>query len=253
MYAAERHQLLAQRSRRDGRIEVGDMAAELGVAPETIRRDLGVLERQGLVRRVYGGAVTVERLDFEPGVAQRDQTNAAEKDRIARAALDEIPERGTVLIDAGTTTARLATLLPTDRELTVVTNSVPVAAIVAGRAATTLHLLGGRVRGITLAAVESWTLTALEGLLVDVAFLGANGFSLAHGCTTPDIAEAAVKAAMVKAARRRVVLADSSKHGADQLSRFARWADIDLLITDTGLDTGVIPELEDAGARVVRA
>src|SRR5881392_3047768 len=93
MYAAERHQLLAQRSRRDGRVDVGDMAAELGVAPETIRRDLGVLERQGIVRRVYGGAVTVERLDFEPGVAQRDQTNAAEKDRIARKALDELPER----------------------------------------------------------------------------------------------------------------------------------------------------------------
>src|SRR3954470_4024740 len=173
MYAAERHQLLAQRSRRDGRVDVGDMAAELGVAPETIRRDLGVLERQGIVRRVYGGAVTVERLDFEPGVAQRDQTNAAEKERIARAALDELPERGTVLIDAGTTTARLASLLPTDRELTVVTNSVPVAAIVAARASTTLHLLGGRVRGTTLAAVESWTLDALEGLLVDIAFLGA--------------------------------------------------------------------------------
>ena len=253
MYAAERHQLLAQRSRRDGRVDVGDMAAELGVAPETIRRDLGVLERQGIVRRVYGGAVTVERLDFEPGVAQRDQTNAAEKDRIARAALDEVPERGTVLIDAGTTTARLATLLPTDRELTVVTNSVPVAAIVAGRANTSLHLLGGRVRGAALAAVESWTLSALEGLLVDVAFLGANGFSLGRGCTTADIAEAAVKAAMIKAARRRVVLADSSKHGADRLSRFARWVDIDLLITDTGLDAAATAELEDAGPRVMLA
>jgi len=253
MYAAERHQLLAQRARRDGRLDVGDMATELSVAPETIRRDLGILERQGLVRRVYGGAVAVERLDFEPGVAQRDQTNAAEKDRIARAALDELPERGTVLLDAGTTTGRLATLLPVDRELTVVTNSVSIAAAVATRPNTTLHLLGGRVRGTTLAAVESWTLNALDGLLVDVAFLGANGFSAEHGCTTPDIAEAAVKSAMVTAARRRVVLADHGKYGADQLSRFARLAEIDVLITDSGLDASVIPLLEDSGPKVVLA
>jgi DeoR family fructose operon transcriptional repressor len=253
MYATERHRLLAQRARRDGRVDVGDMAAELGVAPETIRRDLGILERQGVVRRVYGGAVTVERLDFEPGVAQRDQTNAAEKDRIARAALDEVPDRGTVLLDAGTTTSRLATLLPADRELTVVTNSVTVASIVATRANLTLHMLGGRVRGTTLATVDSWTLGALGGLLVDVAFLGANGFSAEHGCTTPDIAEAAVKAAMVAAARRRVLLADHSKYGTDQLSRFAQLSEIDVLITDGGIDASVVPLLEDNGPKVVLA
>lgn len=253
MYAAERHQLLAQRARRDGRVDVGDLAAELGVAPETIRRDLGTLERQGIVRRVYGGAVAVERLDFEPEVAQRDKTNADEKDAIARAALDELPERGTVLLDAGTTTSRLATLMNGDRELTVITNSIPVASILATRPSITLHLLGGRIRGTTLAAVESWTLQALDGLLVDVAFLGTNGFSVEHGCTTPDIAEAAVKAAVVKAARRRVLLADHSKYGTDQLSRFARMPEIDVLITDSGIDAGAVSELEDSGPRVVLA
>jgi DeoR family fructose operon transcriptional repressor len=253
MYAAERHQLLAQRARRDGRVDVGDLAAELGVAPETIRRDLGTLERQGIVRRVYGGAVAVERLDFEPEVAQRDKTNAEEKDAIARAALDQLPERGTVLLDAGTTTSRLATLMNGDRELTVITNSIPVASILATRPSITLHLLGGRIRGTTLAAVESWTLQALDGLLVDVAFLGTNGFSVEHGCTTPDIAEAAVKAAVVKAARRRVLLADHSKYGTDQLSRFARLSEIDVLITDSGIEAGAVSELEDSGPRVVLA
>jgi DeoR family fructose operon transcriptional repressor len=253
MYAAERHQLLAQRARRDGRVDVGDVAAELGVAPETIRRDLGVLERQGVVRRVYGGAVAVERLDFEPEVAQRDRTNAAEKDAIARAALDLVPDRGSILLDAGTTTSRLATLLPDGRELTVITNSIPVASILATRPGVTLHILGGRVRGTTLAAVEAWTLRALDGLLVDVAFLGANGFSAEHGCTTPDMAESAVKAAVVAAARKRVLLADHSKYGTDQLSRFARLAEIDVLVTDSGLDAGAVAELEEAGPEVVLA
>lgn len=253
MYAAERHQLLAQRARRDGRVDVADLAAELGVAPETIRRDLGTLERQGLVRRVYGGAVALDRLDFEPEVAQRDQTNAAEKDAIARAALDLLPDRGSVLLDAGTTTSRLATLLPSETELTVITNSIPIASILATRPGITLHMLGGRIRGTTLAAVESWTLQTLSGLLVDVAFLGSNGFSVEHGCTTPDLAEAAVKTAFVVAARKRVVLADHSKYGTDQLSRFAKLSEIDVLVTDSGLDAGAVAVLEDAGPQVVLA
>ncbi|WP_020657404.1 DeoR/GlpR family DNA-binding transcription regulator [Amycolatopsis benzoatilytica] len=253
MYAAERHQLLAQRARRDGRVDVGDLAAELGVAPETIRRDLGVLERQGVVRRVYGGAVAVDRLDFEPEVAQRDQTNAAEKDAIARAALDQLPERGSVLLDAGTTTSRLATLLPADRDLTVFTNSIPIASILATRPGITLQILGGRVRGTTLATVGTGSLHALDGLLADVAFLGANGFSAEHGCTTPDLEEAAVKSALVSAARRRVLLADHSKYGTDQLSRFARLSEIDVLVTDGGIDAGAVAELEEAGPEVVLA
>ncbi|GAA0514274.1 DeoR family transcriptional regulator [Saccharopolyspora subtropica] len=253
MYGAERQQLLVQRARRDGRIDVTAAAAEFEVAPETIRRDLAALERQGLVRRVYGGAIPVERLDFEPGVSLRDQTNAAEKERIARAALDAVPSRGTVLLDAGTTTARLAGLLPADRELTVVTNSLPVANQLAPRNNYNLHLLGGRIRSTTLASVESWALDVLRTLTIDVGFFGTNGFSAARGCTTPDPAESAVKAAMIAACRKRVLLADHSKYGDDQFSRFAELAEIDLVITDDGLDQAALDELAGVDAEVVLA
>ncbi|GAA2807000.1 DeoR/GlpR family DNA-binding transcription regulator [Saccharopolyspora taberi] len=250
MYGAERQQLLAQRARRDGRIDVMAAAEEFEVAPETIRRDLGALERQGLVRRVYGGAIPVERLDFEPGVTQRDQTNAAEKERIARAAFDLLPTRGTLLLDAGTTTGRLASMIPADRELTVVTNSLPIASQLAGRS--TVHMLGGRIRGTTLASVESWALNVLDGLTVDAGFFGTNGFSVDRGCTTPDPAESAVKAAMVRACRRRVLLADHSKYGDDQFSRFAELAEIDVVVTDSGLDDAAVEEL-NAQTKVVSA
>lgn len=251
MYGAERQQLLAQRARRDGRIDVMAAAAEFDVAPETIRRDLAALERQGLVRRVYGGAIPVERLDFEPAVSLRDQTNASEKERIARAALELVPERGTVLLDAGTTTARLAGMLPAERELTVVTNSLPAANQLATRSNFTVHLLGGRLRGTTLATVESWALDVLGGLTVDVGFFGTNGFSAARGCTTPDPAESAVKAAMVRACRKRVLLADHSKYGDDQFSRFADLSEIDVVVTDDGLDDAALDELKRAEAEVV--
>lgn len=243
MYGAERQQLLAQRARRDGRVDVMTAATEFEVAPETIRRDLGALERQGMLRRVYGGAIPVERLDFEPGVSLRDQTNAAEKERIARAALELLPPRGTLLLDAGTTTARLAATLPNDREFTVVTNSLPAANQLATRSNCTLHMLGGRIRATTLASVESWALDVLRGLTVDLGLFGTNGFSAARGCTTPDTAEAAVKAAMVAACRRRVLLADHSKYGDDQLSRFAELSEMDVLVTDDGLHEAASAEL----------
>ena len=253
MYGAERQQLLAQRARRDGRIDVMAAAAEFEVAPETIRRDLGALERQGLVRRVYGGAIPVERLDFEPGVPQRDQTNAAEKERIARAALDLLPPRGTLLVDAGTTTGRLAAMLPAEREFTVVTNSLPVASQLATRNNCTVHMLGGRIRGTTLASVESWALDVLAGLTIDVGFFGANGFSTARGCTTPDTAEAAVKAAMLRACRRRVLLADHTKYGDDQFSRFAELSEIDVLVTGAELDESAVAELKETETETVLA
>lgn len=253
MYAAERQSLLLRRSRSDGRLDVTAMAGELQVTPETVRRDLAVLERQGLLRRVHGGAIPAERLDVESEVSARDALSSAEKELIAKAALDQLGDRRTLLVDGGTTTARFAQLLPADRELTVVTNSLPIAAVLATRANTTVSMVGGRIRGRTLATVDTWARQALDGLTVDIAFLGANGFSAERGFTTPDPAEADVKAAMVAAARRTVVLADSSKHHADALVRFARTSDVDVLVTDPGLDERHRRSVAAAGPEVVVA
>ena len=105
MYAEERQQQILARARAQGRVEVNALAEELDVTSETVRRDLTTLERHGLLRRVHGGAIPVERLGFEPGLATRDTVRVAEKERIAKAALDELPEEGAILLDAGTTTA----------------------------------------------------------------------------------------------------------------------------------------------------
>lgn len=205
-----------------------------------------------MVRRLHGGAIPTERLGFEPGVSKRSGVMVAEKERIAKAALDEVPDEGAILIDAGTTTAWLAEALPSERELTVVTNSATISVTLAAKPNAKVLMLGGRVRGRTLAAVGEWTTIALAQIYIDVAFVGTNGFSAQRGLTTPDPAEAAAKRAMIKAARRTVVLADHTKFGADALMRFADLRDVDVLITDTGLDTDLVGELEGAGPRVVR-
>jgi DeoR family transcriptional regulator, fructose operon transcriptional repressor len=252
VYAEERRQVIADRARRDGRVEVATLATELDVTPETIRRDLTDLEVRGLLRRVHGGAIPVERFRSEPAVSERAGLMTAEKRRIAKAALDLVPPRGTVLLDAGTTTGELAGLLP-DRELTVVTNSLPIATTLATRGQITVLVVGGRLRGRTLANVDGWALRTLADLRVDVGFIATNGVSVARGLTTPDPAEADVKAAMIAASREVVLLADATKIGAEHLVRYATVDQVDVLVTDTEVDDDVAAELTSHGLEVVQA
>ena len=249
-FGAERKQHLLDALRADGRLDAAEMAARLRVTGETVRKDLIQLERQGLLRRVHGGAVPVDQLSYEPAVSARTE-HAAEKTRIARAALAQLPARGSILIDAGSTTAKLAEVLPRDVELTVYTNTLTVALALVNRPRLTVFTVGGRLRSRTLAEVDDFAARALAEINVDVAFLGTNGISLERGLTTPDQAEAAIKRRMLGAARRRVFLADHSKVGLVSGSQHAEIADIDLLITDDGLDSGSRRSLESAGVHIL--
>ncbi len=255
MYAEERQQAIADLLSVRGRLSVAELSEEFAVTTETVRRDLSGLERAGVVRRVHGGAVPAESLTvLEAKVADRDRARAEEKERIAKAALDLLPRAGgSVLLDAGTTTARLATLVPRDLRLTVMTNAVPIAARLAGLTTIELHLLPGRVRATTQAAVGEDTVEAVRRLRVDVAFLGTNGFSATHGFSTPDHSEAAAKRAMIAAAHKVVVLADSSKLGRENTVRFADLDDIDVLVTDGGISERDLVSLGASDVEVVVA
>ena len=255
LYPEERQHAIAVLVAERGRVSVTAVAEEFGVTTETVRRDLAVLERAGHLRRVHGGAVPAGSLALaEPGLAERAGARAEQKRKIAAAALDLLPgTEGSILLDGGTTTAALVDVLPGDRRLLAVTHCVPVAARLSGAPGVSLHLLGGRVRGVTQCAVGEQTVRALADLRVDVAFLGANGVEPRHGFTTPDEAEASVKRAMVRAGQRVVVLADSSKLDREHLVRFAAVEAVDVLVTDTGADAGVVAELEKAGVDVVLA
>lgn len=252
LYADQRKQLLLEALRRDGRIEAADIATELGVTGETIRKDLIQLERQGLLRRVHGGAVPVAYLSYEPAVDTRIGF-LSEKVRIAKAALAHLPDQGAVLVDAGSTTAQLVELFPGDRELTVYTNTLVLALQLLTRPLLTVYTLGGRVRAKTFAEVDDWAARALAEINVDVAFLGANGISVYRGLTTPDPSEAAVKRRMLSCAQRRILLADHSKVGVVSGVQYGNLHDIDLLITDADLRDQQLAELRTAGMTVEHA
>ncbi|MGK5114319.1 DeoR/GlpR family DNA-binding transcription regulator [Geodermatophilus sp. CPCC 205506] len=255
MYAEERQQAIAGLVADRGRVAVTALAEEFGVTTETVRRDLAVLERAGMLRRVHGGAVPAGALTYvETALSERHGTRGEQKRKIAAAALDLLPGAdGSLLLDGGSSTAALAELLPGDRRLFVATHSVPLAARLSTMPGVSLYVVGGRVRGLTQCAVGEQAISTLADLRVDVAFLGANGITADHGFSTPDEAEASVKRAMIRAGQRVVVLADSSKLGREHLVRFAAPADVDVLVTDADVDPALVARLEDAGVEVVVA
>lgn len=255
MYAEERQQAMAELVARRGRVSVNDLAQEFEVTTETVRRDLSLLENRNLLRRVHGGALPVDSFTvLEQVLSDRDASHIDQKRRIAAAALSLVPVvEATLIIDAGSTTVRLAELLPRDRPLTVFTHSVPVAARLSDLPQVELHLLPGRVRRNTQAAVGVETVEAIAKLRADIAFLGTNGLTLGHGLSTPDTTEAATKEALVASAQRVVVLADSSKIGQERTVRFAQLSDVDVLVTDDGIAPDWVARLEDAGLEVIVA
>jgi DeoR family transcriptional regulator, fructose operon transcriptional repressor len=250
-YADQRKNHILDRLLSNGRVDATEVAESLGVTGETIRKDLIALERQGILRRVHGGAVPVRSLAFEPGVETRTEFST-EKTRIAQAALAHLPNEGSVLIDAGSTTAKLVEMFPGDRELTVYTNTIPLAISLLTRPRLTVFTLGGRLRNKTFAEVGDWTVRALAEINVDVAFLGTNGISMARGLTTPDPAEAAVKRLMLGCAAKRVLLADHSKFGVVKGTKHGDLDDIDVLISDAGLTDDQYTQLRTAGIDVER-
>ncbi len=252
MYVIERRQWLIERARQSGRLDVSTIAAELGLAPETIRRDLANLERQGVVRRVYGGAVPIERLTFESALSVRATRRQAQKNRIAVAAATYVKTAESVYIDEGFLPNLIAEHLQPDRPMTVVTPSLAIATSLVDRPNMTVIVPGGRVRSQTLGTVDHWAVAMLETVVLDLAFMGGNGLTIEHGVTVPDSAIAAVKSMAMRVSRRRILVADSSKYGVDSFVHFAHLREFELFITDDGLAAEHTAELHSRGVDVVR-
>lgn len=262
MFAEERHRRTAELVGAQGRASVNELAELFSITQETVRRDLAALEGAGLLRRVHGGAVGPNQLTrTELSLGERQTQRLDQKERIAKAALGLVPQARTasVLLDSGTTTAALAKLLsgwkPANDgdELLVITNSLPTATSLSTNTHLLLDIVGGRVRGLTSAVVGARATEQLGALRPDIAFIGANGIHADFGLSTPDPVEAATKAAMVKAARQVVVLADASKLGTETLVRFAVLEEIDVLITSSTPDQDLAEALSAAGVEVVLA
>lgn len=253
LFQTERQREIAKLTVELGRVEVTDLADRFNVTSETIRRDLSELQENRLVRRVHGGAVVFEATTFEPLLSVRDERYDSEKRRIAQRAVQELPGDGTIIIDSGSTLTRFAEVVPRHQKLRIVTNSIHTVLALADGAWVEIVVLGGKLRQNTLAMVDTHTTTQVEQLVVDTLFISCDGMSPAEGLTTPYREEAALKQAMIRSARRVVVLADHSKFGLDHFARFADWSDVDLLITNTEADPGTLDAIKSQGPEVALA
>jgi len=252
--ADERRRQIVERVRAAGRISVTDVAEQLDVAPETVRRDFKTLEEHGLIRRSHGGAYPVDGASFETSVSRSSEYLLAEKRRIAVAAVNGLSDAATLYVDEGFTPGLVADeLIRLKPRLTVVTSSLAVAGILAPVKSISVILLGGRVRGGSLATVDHWAIDMLSDLVLDLAFLGTNGISRDRGLTTPDPAVSAVKHKVVQVSRRRILVAVHTKFGVNSFCRFADVADFETLITDVGLSTQDAHRYTALGPAVIRA
>ena len=233
-----------------GVIRLGEIRRRLQVSPATVRRDLDQLEKAGAIRRVHGGAVSVESRLEEPLFDDKASIAAREKHRIARAALEFVEPGDTLFLDGGSTVLELARLLRERPGLTVVTNSLRAAHELAGRGPR-LILIGGELRRLSQTMVGPLTRCLLSELHVDKAFMGTIGLSLKEGLTTTDPAEAYTKELVTARARQVILLADSAKAGKVSFARAGRLENIHAFITDRALDKTFAKHLVQRGIRLI--
>ena len=248
--APQRWDNLRMLIRERGVVRVEDICRTLRISAATARRDLDLLERNGAIRRVHGGAVSVEARMDEPVFEDKTAIAVLEKRRIAEAALEFIGADDTIYLDGGSTVLELARLLRDRTNLTVVTNSLHAAHELSGRGPR-LIVIGGELRRRSQTLVGPLTRLVLQQLNLDKAFMGTMGFTLKEGLTTTDPSEAFTKELVIGQARQVIVLADSSKAGKVSFASSGRWDRVHALITEKKFDFA--RELSELGVKVIRA
>ena len=238
MLARQRQEAILREVDRTGGVRVSELVGTLGVSDMTVRRDIEVLAGNGLVLKVHGGAAAVVgRSTDEPGFQVKSGLNPVPKSAIARVAAGLVSPGSSIAISAGTTTYAVAQELLKIPDLTVLTNSPRVADLLhnAQREHLTVVLTGG-VRTPSDALAGPVADATLGSLHVDTLILGVHGFDPVAGLTTPNLIEAATNRALIATARRVIVVADNSKWRVVGLSTFATLDQVDVLVTDAGLD-----------------
>jgi DeoR family fructose operon transcriptional repressor len=248
--AAARRQRLATLvdARRAVRLE--ELSTALGVSQATVRRDLNALAGAGRVRRVHGGAVAVDQRLDEPLFDVKAAAAAGQKARIAARAVELLTPSDVVYLDSGSTVLAAARLLHGWSRLTVVTNSLPVANELVGRGPRVI-VVGGELRATSRAIVGPLTRLILETLHVDRALMGTFAFSVEEGLSTTDPAEAFTKQLVRSRAREVILLADSTKVGTRSFVQAGRLEDVDVLVTDSGIDERAARAITRRGVRVI--
>lgn len=234
MFIEERHQKILAIVQEKRRVEVQDLSRLFNISEDSIRRDLRIMEKKGLLSRTYGGAVLPDQVGINSFFSERKVINPEVKEHIALMASTFIKDGDTILLDGSTTVFKLVPFLKKFKEITIITNSIAIAyEIINSMLSVNLILLGGQVDKKVSNTIGVETLKAIEELYVDIAFVAPCSISADHGITSTTIEEASIKKAMLRAGRQVFLLADSIKLGKRSLGYIGPIEPEYTLITDS--------------------
>jgi DeoR family glycerol-3-phosphate regulon repressor/DeoR family myo-inositol catabolism operon transcriptional repressor len=252
MLAANRHEEIIKLINKDRFVKVSQLSRLFDVSEETIRRDLDKLEKEGLLKKLHGGAVPIDinSIDNIKPIMERITENIDEKAVIAKLALDFIEDGDTILLDSGSTTLQLAKILD-NKKLTVITNDISIAYELSHKSGINLIVAGGSLRRESFSVIGSECEKFLNSYNVRKAFISASGVKLQQGLTTSNTGDAYIKKAMMNAADTVICTSDHTKFDRAALFSFASFDDIDILITDKLPDNSYIEMFSETDTMLV--
>jgi len=250
-FPLERKDKILDILRQEGRITVDELVKIFKVSGATIRRDLDYLERQGLITRAHGGAMSKGRVGLEPDYFEEKERFLEEKKKIAREAAKFIEEGEVIFLEASTTLLQMASFIMDKRGLTVVTNSIEIAQELRRGEGIDLIITGGTLRKRTNSLIGPLADFSLSQIRFDKAFIGISALEPFFGVTAPTLEEAQTKKEIVKAANKVIALSHHSKFGEHNFAFVMPVEKIDILITDSGISSKFREEIERLGVKVI--
>lgn len=237
-------------------VRVADLSTYFGVSDVTVRSDLDILAELGQIRRVRGGAMPDVRPNLERPFEETQSTHSREKEAIGRAAANLVTSGQTIVLDVGTTTTAVArALIARDNlhDVVIFTPSLNIAfELEPAIPRFTVILTGGTLRPMQHSLIDPLGGLLLERITAHIAFLGCNGIEHMRGVTNINLPETEIKRRMLRASRR-IVVADSSKVGQVEVAYLCDVADIHMLITDEGADSGELAALREKHVEILIA
>lgn len=251
--AIKRRKFVLQVLNKDRSITVTDLTEKFEVSAVTVRRDLDYLAENGLLVRTHGGAIAANHFVHDLPFQEKTKHNKQKKRRIGEKAASLVKEHDLIILDSGTTTLQILRHLKDKKDLTVATNSIPIATEALRVPEIELIVLGGNLRSTSASIAGPHAEKMLQSYSFQKVFLAGDGFDTAHGLTTTDDHEASLNRYMIEAADETIVVVDSSKFGRRGLSRICETKHIDKVITDDQVASEIVHTLEDQQIEVVVA